>query len=151
MLCWVGSAFCFCTNYYIATSCNKVNLRWRVLWWVAVENDCQAAFILHCNAAVLPMYGLLIYRSSMQCTAPQVHFLAVLQCSCWCTQKYDHCNSPQCRCSRVWTKHHISNTALSAVWMKFITQGDDVMNHTQMATLFLSPLCSSYLSNIICD
>ena len=41
----------------------------------------KGAFIVCCNAAVLPMYQLLIYRSSTQSTAPQVHFLAVPQCS----------------------------------------------------------------------
>ena len=41
----------------------------------------KAAFIVYCNAAALPMYRLLIYRSSTQCTAPQGYFLAVSQCS----------------------------------------------------------------------
>ncbi len=39
----------------------------------------KVAFIVCCNAAA--MYRLLIYRSSMQRTAPQGHFLAVPQCS----------------------------------------------------------------------
>ncbi len=39
----------------------------------------QGAFIVYCNAAALPMYRLLVYRSSTQCTALQVHFLAVPQ------------------------------------------------------------------------
>ena len=38
-------------------------------------------FIVYCNAAALPMYRLLIYRSSTQWTSPQLHFLAVPQCS----------------------------------------------------------------------
>ena len=41
---------------------------------------CKDAFIVCCNAAALTMYQLLIYHSSTQYTAPQVHFLAVLQC-----------------------------------------------------------------------
>ncbi len=46
-----------------------------------VRGISEGAFIVCCNAAALPMYRLLIYRSSTQRTAPQVHFLAVPQCS----------------------------------------------------------------------
>ncbi len=41
----------------------------------------KRAFIVCCNTAALPRYRLLIYHSSTQRTASQVHFLAVLQCS----------------------------------------------------------------------
>ncbi len=44
----------------------------------------KCTLIVCYNAAALLMYRLLIYRSSMQRTAPQVHFLAVLQCSSRC-------------------------------------------------------------------
>ncbi len=43
--------------------------------------DCKGAFIICCNAAVLLMYRLHIYRNSTQHTIPHVHFLAVPQCS----------------------------------------------------------------------
>ncbi len=43
----------------------------------------KGAFIICYNAAALQMYQLLIYLSSTQHTAPQVHFLAVPQCSSW--------------------------------------------------------------------
>ena len=39
----------------------------------------KGEFIVCCNAAAVPIYRLLIYRSSTQRTAPQVHFLAVPQ------------------------------------------------------------------------
>ncbi len=48
-------------------------------WWR--QKLYKVAFIVCCNAAAAPMYRLLIYRSSTQHTAPQVHFLAVPQCS----------------------------------------------------------------------
>ncbi len=43
----------------------------------------KGAFIVCCNGTALPMYRLpvLIYRSSAQLTALEVHFLAVPQCS----------------------------------------------------------------------
>ncbi len=41
----------------------------------------KGAFIVCCNVAALPIYRLHIYRSSTQRNAPQVHFLAVPQCS----------------------------------------------------------------------
>ena len=36
-------------------------------------------FVICCSAAALPMYRLLIHRSSLKCNAPSVHFLAVPQ------------------------------------------------------------------------
>ncbi len=59
----------------------------RSIWWGDQMRNFQeptffkSAFIVHCNAAALPMYRLHIYRRSMQRTAPQVNFLAVRQCS----------------------------------------------------------------------
>ncbi len=47
----------------------------------------KGAFIVYCNAAALPMYILLIYRSSTQRTAPEVHFLAVTQFSSQCRDR----------------------------------------------------------------
>ena len=44
----------------------------------------KGTFIVCYNTAVLPMYWLLMYHSSMQQTALQVHFLAVPQCSSLC-------------------------------------------------------------------
>ncbi len=41
----------------------------------------KSVFIVCCNAGALPMHRLLIYRGSTQRTAPEVHFLAVAQCS----------------------------------------------------------------------
>ncbi len=41
----------------------------------------KSAIIVYSNAPALPMYQLLIYRSSTQRTAPQVHLFAVPQCS----------------------------------------------------------------------
>ncbi len=43
-----------------------------------------SAFIVYCNAAVLPMYRLFIYHRSTQRTSPQLHFLEVLQCISRC-------------------------------------------------------------------
>ena len=44
----------------------------------------KGAFIVYCNATAVPMYRLHIYCSSMQRIVPQVHFLAVMQCSSRC-------------------------------------------------------------------
>ncbi len=44
----------------------------------------KGVFIVCCNAAILLMYQLLIYCSSTQSTAPQAHFLEVVQCSSQC-------------------------------------------------------------------
>ena len=41
----------------------------------------EGVFIVCCNAGALPMHRLLIYRGSTQRTAPEVHSLAVAQCS----------------------------------------------------------------------
>ena len=47
-------------------------------------NTLKGAFTVCCNAAALPMYRLLIYRSSTQRTTPQVKINLILHCSGWC-------------------------------------------------------------------
>ena len=56
---------------------------------ILAQEEPQGAFIVYCNAAVVPKHRLLIYRRSTQCTAPQVKTdLTLLQycrrCSSWC-------------------------------------------------------------------
>ena len=57
------------------TLVGQVNQQWQ---------QSKGAFIVYCNAAAVPMYRLLIYRSSTQRTASHVHFRAVPQCSSRC-------------------------------------------------------------------
>ena len=49
----------------------------------------------------LPM-SIIFYHTSAQHTAPQVHFLAVLQCSSWCSDENMsttiHCNADAVEC-----------------------------------------------------
>ncbi len=66
------------TLYYSISLFCTAALFYSNLW----SNYCtKGAFIVCCNTAALPMYQLLIYSSSTQHTTPQVHFLAVPQCS----------------------------------------------------------------------
>ncbi len=63
-----------CGNKQVSTILLSIgkDQRWQIL-----PKD---AFIVYCNAAAVPMYRLLIYRRSTQCTAPQVKInLTLLQ------------------------------------------------------------------------
>ena len=66
----------------IVAYCNRIKLKHSRC--LSCCSYCKGVFIVCCNAAALPMYRLHIYCSSTQRTAPQVHFLAVLQCSGRC-------------------------------------------------------------------
>ncbi len=68
---------------------------WNVIIWIQefkmvlelgsidkVRNKTKDAFILCCNAAALPKYRLLIYRSLTQCTAPHLKFTSLQYREC---------------------------------------------------------------------
>ncbi len=61
---------------------SALNLIINQIWYFVhiANNNNKGAFIVCCNAAALPIYRLLIYRSWTQRSEPGVHFFAVPQC-----------------------------------------------------------------------
>ena len=56
-----------------------------ILTYLKTFIECsEGSFVVYGNTAALPVYRLLIYHSSRQHTAPQGHFLAILQCNSQC-------------------------------------------------------------------
>ncbi len=66
--------------------------------WMSIG---KSVFIVNCNAAALLKYQLLIYHSSTQCPAHQVHFLAVPQWSSQCRHR-NTTTATYCIADAVW-------------------------------------------------
>ncbi len=92
-------------NYWLSTSSHNYML-------------CKSVYIVCCNTTALPIHRLLIYHSSTQHSAPQVQFLAVLQCS---SRRRDGNTTTATyhSCSRLWTQLKAWVILILYIWSEF--------------------------------